>query len=113
MCIRDRPIYQTTSYLFDDVDHAAALFNLMEDAATAEISRSQLWQWFHKRTITNESIPIDKSYLETIISEEVQEINDSSRNLSMLNEAVELFSNLIFNDEFEDFLTIPAYKLID
>ena len=92
---------------------AAALFNLMEDAATAEISRSQLWQWFHKRTITNESIPIDKSYLETIISEEVQEINDSSRNLSMLNEAVELFSNLIFNDEFEDFLTIPAYKLID
>ena len=92
---------------------AAALFNLMEDAATAEISRSQLWQWFHKRTNTNESIPIDKSYLETIISEEVQEINDLSKNLSMLNEAVELFSNLIFNDEFEDFLTIPAYKLID
>ena len=63
---------------------AAALFNLMEDAATAEISRSQLWQWFHKSTITNESIPIDKSYLETIISEEVQEINDSSRNLSII-----------------------------
>ena len=92
---------------------AAALFNLMEDAATAEISRSQLWQWFHKSTITNESIAIDKPYLETIISEEVQNINETSGNLSMLNEAVELFSNLIFNDEFEDFLTIPAYKLID
>ena len=60
---------------------AAALFNLMEDAATAEISRSQLWQWYHKKTITNESVLVDKSYLQSLISEEVENINEFSRNL--------------------------------
>ena len=92
---------------------AAALFNLMEDAATAEISRSQLWQWLHKNTYTNKSVLIDKSYIQSIISKEVENINKSSNNLSMLDEAVKLFCSLIFNDEFEDFLTLPAYKLID
>jgi len=56
---------------------------------------------------------IDKSYIESIISKEVENINKSSNNLSMLGEAVKLFRSLIFNDEFEDFLTLPAYKLID
>jgi malate synthase len=91
---------------------AAALFNLMEDAATAEISRSQLWQWVHAGATTDEGTAINPEYIKTVISEEVEVIHTLVTNTEMLNEAVELFTELIINKEFEDFLTLPAYELI-
>jgi malate synthase len=91
---------------------AAALFNLMEDAATAEISRSQLWQWLRNDTITNEGIAITSSYVESLIDDEVTKIIKESNNELMLSEAIQLFKDLIFNDDFEDFLTLSAYKFL-
>jgi len=91
---------------------AAALFNLMEDAATAEISRSQLWQWLRNDTITNEGIAITSSYVESLIDDEVTKIIKESNNELMLSEAIQLFKDLIFNDDFKDFLTLSAYKFL-
>jgi malate synthase len=84
----------------------------MEDAATAEISRSQLWQWLRNDTITNEGIAITSNYVESLINDEVTKIIKESNNELMLSEAIQLFKDLIFNDEFEDFLTLSAYKFL-
>ncbi|MDB2456083.1 hypothetical protein N9W48_02190, partial [Candidatus Actinomarina sp.] len=91
---------------------AAALFNLMEDAATAEISRSQLWQWLRNDTITDQGIAITNDYVESLINDEVTEIIKETKNELMLPEAIQLFKDLIFNDDFEDFLTLSAYKFL-
>ena len=91
---------------------AAALFNLMEDAATAEISRSQLWQWLRNDTITDQGIAITNDYVESLINDEVTEIMKETKNELMLTEAIQLFKDLIFNDDFEDFLTLSAYKFL-
>ena len=92
---------------------AAALFNLMEDAATAEISRSQLWQWVHNNAITDSGIEINIEFIKKLIEEELKEIKNLTPTDKMLDEAVNLFEDLIVNKEFEDFLTLPAYKLIN
>ncbi len=92
---------------------AAALFNLMEDAATAEISRSQLWQWVHNNAFTDSGIEINIEFIKKIIGEELKEIKNLTPTDKMLDEAVTLFEDLIVSKEFEDFLTLPAYKLIN
>ena len=92
---------------------AAALFNLMEDAATAEISRSQLWQWLKNEAKTDVNKSIDKSFVTELIEDEVNKIKEIQENSEMLSEAVTLFSDLIFDEDFEEFLTLPAYNLID
>jgi malate synthase len=78
---------------------AVPLYNLMEDAATAEISRTQLWQWIHHRLITRERY-------EQIRDEELRKIGSRSH----LDVAVKIFDQLILNDELADFLTLPAYE---
>jgi malate synthase len=92
---------------------AAALYNLMEDAATAEISRSQLWQWLNTESHTDSQIKINKDFIDELISDEVTKIKDIQENSKMIDEAVSLFSELIFDENFEEFLTLPAYNLID
>jgi malate synthase len=92
---------------------AAALFNLMEDAATAEISRSQLWQWVHNNAFTDSGIEINIEFIKELIDEELKEIKKLTPTDEMLDEAGTLFEDLIVNKEFEDFLTLPAYKLIN
>ena len=92
---------------------AAALFNLMEDAATAEISRSQLWQWVHNNAVTDSGIEINIEFIKKLIGEELKEIKNLTPTDKMLDEAGTLFEDLIVNKEFEDFLTLPAYKLIN
>ena len=84
----------------------------MEDAATAEISRSQLWQWLRNDTITDQGIAITNDYVESLINDEVTEIIKETKNELMLPEAIQLFKDLIFNDDFEDFLTLSAYKFL-
>ena len=78
---------------------AAAIDNLMEDAATAEISRSQIWQWVrHGR--------VERGDVERIIDEVVAELPDEP----VVADARTLFERVALGEEFEEFLTLPAYE---
>jgi malate synthase len=91
---------------------AAALYNLMEDAATAEISRAQLWQWLHhKPSITIGSHLFTSEYFSRLCEEEYVKIS-SLKPLKNLDKAKFLLQKLVLADSFEDFLTIPAYEMI-
>ena len=81
---------------------AAAISNLMEDVATAEISRSQLWQWTHHGRA-------DRDGVVAIADEEVAALADLPR----LEEARQVFEHVALDDEFVEFLTLPAYELLD
>jgi malate synthase len=73
---------------------AAAIDNLMEDAATAEISRSQIWQWVRNGRVSE------------------QQVRDEIAAVEAGDEAKELFASLALADQLEDFLTVPAYNLL-
>ena len=88
---------------------AAALFNLMEDAATAEISRSQLWQWLHNSVETENGETINESFMEEAFETVFSDIND----IENIEKAREEFKKLVFDEDFSDFLTLPAYHLIN
>jgi len=88
---------------------AAALFNLMEDAATAEISRSQLWQWLHNSVETENGDTINDSFMESAFDSVFSEIN----HIENIEKAKDEFKKLVFDKDFSDFLTLPAYELID
>jgi malate synthase len=79
---------------------AVAIFNLMEDAATSEISRSQVWQWLHHGKV-------ERADVERAIDEEVAKLGDG------YDEARALFEQVALGGEFVEFLTLPAYEHID
>lgn len=96
---------------------AAAIYNLMEDAATAEISRTQLWQWLKneaeldtEKTLTREMIlqweAEEMDHIERYVGE--QRFKNGKFNL-----AKELFNELVFSEKFEEFLTLKAYTFIE
>ncbi|MEK7432120.1 MAG: malate synthase A [Cyanobacteriota bacterium] len=96
---------------------AVAIFNLMEDAATAEISRSQLWQWLHSgKTILEDGSLFNLDLYKKLFDEEVEKIKIEFGEDLFVNgkylEASELLNNIVINDSFIEFLTIPAYKNI-
>ncbi|HKP17470.1 MAG TPA: malate synthase A [Gaiellaceae bacterium] len=80
---------------------AAAIFNLMEDVATAEISRSQIWQWTQHGRVERERVL-------AIADEEVASLPAQDR----LDEARRVFEQVALDDEFVEFLTLPAYELL-
>ncbi|MBX3099979.1 MAG: malate synthase A [Salinibacterium sp.] len=84
---------------------AAAIDNLMEDAATAEISRSQLWQWMHQRVITAEGTPVTHSLVEHELAAELASAPADGR----FAEAAEIFRAVTLEEDFPTFLTIAAY----
>jgi len=88
------------------------LDNLMEDAATAEISRTQLWQWRHHGATLDTGKRVDAALLTTIIAEEVAELKARRRTSASLEEARTLFERLCLAEELEPFLTIPAYRAL-
>ncbi|HKT02640.1 MAG TPA: malate synthase A [Rugosimonospora sp.] len=94
---------------------AAAINNLMEDAATAEISRSQVWQWIHNGVRLDSGAAVTGELVRRIEDEELARIRDSRTDLApeRLDQARELFERVALADEFVDFLTLPAYELID
>ncbi|MCT1921883.1 malate synthase A [Brevibacterium luteolum] len=87
---------------------AAALNNLMEDAATAEISRSQIWQWIHHGVILEDGRPVTRRLVERIMAEELATIRRHPADHYC--DAVQILRETALDDDLPDFLTTPAYK---
>lgn len=86
---------------------AAAIDNLMEDAATAEISRSQLWQWMHQDYRTVEGEAITRELVEGMLTSVLEELPRPEGHT--LEEAEEVFRTVTLQEDFPTFLTVPAY----
>ncbi len=95
---------------------AAAIYNLMEDDATAEISRTQLWQWIKAGAKTENGETITPDYVHRLIPQELNKIQQYVGKSAFANgrylEAIALFKELIFAEQYEEFLTTSAYKLL-
>jgi malate synthase len=95
---------------------AVPIYNLMEDAATAEISRAQIWQWLKYGAVLENGVKVTPAFFGRALKEEMQvvkkEIGASNYAKGRFPEAIKLFRELSLGKEFADFLTIPAYKLI-
>jgi len=92
---------------------AVAIFNLMEDAATAEISRSQIWQWIHNEVALDDGPVVTRELVEALIDEELGTIREQAGDdfdAAQYGQAVALFTEVALADTFADFLTIPAYE---
>jgi malate synthase len=87
---------------------AVAINNLMEDAATAEISRSQVWQWLRNGTRLATGETVTRELVDRLIDEEMRRIEQQSG--GRWDDARELFTGMALSDHYEDFLTIPAYE---
>jgi len=87
------------------------LFNLMEDAATAEISRSQLWQWVHHHAVLEDGRPVTTALVEQTIADELSVTRPKVDDIrfSAYQRAATLMRKLIESPTFPEFLTVPAY----
>jgi malate synthase len=96
---------------------AVPIFNLMEDAATAEISRSQVWQWIRSpKGRLDDGRKVTKDMVAAMIPEEMQKIRallGAAYGEGRYDEAAAIFAELVNNDTFVEFLTLPAYERID
>jgi malate synthase len=96
---------------------AAGIFNLMEDAATSEIARSQVWQWMRNRVSLAEGPQVTPDLVRTVIDEELEKIRDAVGDevyaKSRPDEARALFEQVALSDELVEFLTLPAYDYLD
>jgi len=95
---------------------AVALYNLMEDAATAEISRTQVWQWLRNEVVLDDGRKFTIELYIELFNNEVENIltqvgEDAIKN-TKFKLAIELFDKLVLSEEFEEFLTLPAYQYI-
>jgi malate synthase len=89
---------------------AAGINNLMEDAATAEISRSQIWQWIHHGKFTREQV---REVLDEEMARIRSEVGDEVWEKGRPDETREVFERVALGDEFPEFLTLPAYEYLD
>ena len=93
---------------------AVAIFNLMEDAATAEIARSQVWQWIHNGVALEDGQRIDAELVRSLASEELATIQaELGDPHGYYARARELFERLALAEEYLDFLTVAAYPELD
>jgi malate synthase len=92
------------------------LYNLMEDAATAEISRSQIWQWLRYNVTLADGRKMDTALYDKLLAEELvrieKEIGPDRFKKGNFDRAVKIFTQLTKNQQLEDFLTLPAYREI-
>jgi len=93
---------------------AVALYNLMEDAATAEISRTQVWQWLNTEATLEDGRVFDQQLFNNLFNDEVEklitEVGEDTIENTKFSEAIHLFKRLVTQKEFEEFLTISAYR---
>jgi malate synthase len=96
---------------------AVGIHNLMEDAATAEISRSQIWQWVHNDVLLDVGQQVTTDFVGRVLAEEVAkiraEIGEDAWQRRAFDQAHALFAEVSLADDFVDFLTLPAYDVID
>ncbi|MBV9260819.1 MAG: malate synthase A [Pseudolabrys sp.] len=95
---------------------AVPIYHLMEDAATAEISRAQVWQWLQYGAELEGGIKVSRAYFEKAMHEEMEkvkaEVGGRHYAQGRFPEAIRIFRELALSRDFIPFLTIPAYKLI-
>jgi malate synthase len=96
---------------------AAAINNLMEDVATAEISRSQVWQWVHNAVRTSSGERVDADLVRRILDEELaklrEAVGEQAFEARRFKEARDIFEQVALADAFVEFLTLPAYPLLE
>ena len=92
------------------------LYNLMEDAATAEICRAQVWQWRRHGAAIDGGPGIDSTLIDRLLAEQLdrirEELGEARYDAGRFAEAAELFDGLVKQDRFEEFLTLPAYDRV-
>ncbi len=96
---------------------AVPIYNLMEDAATAEISRSQIWQWLKNRAILDTGQTVTETFLRKVTDEEVvrirEEVGHKRFDRGRFTEARAIFESVAASKDLQDFLTIPAYDALE
>jgi len=96
---------------------AAALHNLMEDAATAEISRTQVWQWIKNGSKLDDGRTITYDLFKEILPSELESVKsyvgETAFNSATMKRAIEMFDELVNQGNYVEFLTLPAYEEID
>ncbi|MGH9063716.1 MAG: malate synthase A [Acidimicrobiales bacterium] len=96
---------------------AVGIFNLMEDAATAEIARSQVWQWVHNDVVLAGGEAVTPELVRRVATEELEKVRDSvgaeAFAAGRYTLARELFERVALDDDFAEFLTLPAYDHLD
>ncbi len=90
------------------------LFNLMEDAATAEISRAQLWQWVHQKAKLSDGRVVDAKLVESLIAAELEKQKGAvdAQRFAAYQKAADLMRELVRAPQFIEFLTLPAYQRV-
>jgi malate synthase len=88
------------------------LYNLMEDAATAEISRAQIWQWVRHGARMNDSRPITADLVNTLLADELAALKASNLAGARIDDAAGIFTQIALAPQFQDFLTLPAYQML-
>lgn len=95
---------------------AAALYNLMEDAATAEISRTQVWLWLQNKITINTGETFNIKTYEKFKHQEIEKIKnyvgENRFNTGKFQKAIQLFDQLVLTEDYQEFLTLEAYKYI-
>ena len=95
---------------------AVALYNLMEDAATAEISRTQVWQWLKHEVVLEDGRKFNRELYNNLLTDETEKIFKEYDEETLENRrfklAIELFDKLVLSEKFEEFLTLPAYQYL-
>ena len=94
------------------------VFNLMEDAATAEISRSQIWQWIRSpKGVLDDGRKVTRELFRSLLAEELPKVKtylgEAAWKAGKYEQAAELFAKITTDDNYVEFLTLPAYELID
>ncbi len=94
---------------------AVAIYGLMEDAATAEISRSQLWQWLRHGASLDDGRPVTAELYRQVRAEEAAALvgQRGQENAGSLDKAVELLDEIVLSEDFVEFLTLPGYRYLD
>ena len=85
------------------------IYNLMEDAATAEISRAQIWQWIKFKAVMKDGKPVTASMVKEMIHHRAGELGNNEKH----RQAAKILEKLTTNSNFEEFLTLASYDLLD
>ncbi|MDG9702341.1 malate synthase A [Streptomyces sp. DH37] len=96
---------------------AVAIFGLMEDAATAEISRSQIWQWVHAGVVLDTGEKVTPGLVRSLAAEDLAgiraELGDEAYAAGRWQQAHDLLLRVALDEDYVEFLTLPAYELLD